>query len=234
MIEQLKINILDTDHVTNCYLIWDEETKEAIIVDPADKEELIEEKIDELNLKVKYIVLTHAHKDHTIAVIPLIRKYNVKVIASLKEKDMLLSKYNDCSDVFGLQQVKYDLNDFILLNDGDKFNIGNTEIQIIHTPGHTRGSACYYIEKYNILITGDTVFSNCFGRCDLDTASIEDMRDSLCKLYSKYENTYIYPGHGHTNIVLKDTYNHVRRIFLYNSHIDLNEYIKLGGRNESF
>ncbi len=226
MIENIKINVLGSQHVTNCYIIWDKETKEAAIVDPADNEEVIIKSIENLGVNLKYIMLTHAHNDHTIALLPLLEKYkDIKVIASSKEKDMLEGKVSDCSNVFGLQQVKYDLNKFLLLNDNNEFNIGNIKVKLIQTSGHTRGSSCYYIEKDNILITGDTLFENCFGRCDLESASIEDMTKSLCRLYQDFKEVHIYPGHGNFNIRIEDTFNEVRRILLNCTEKDLKDLI---------
>lgn len=171
-------------------------------------------------------MLTHAHNDHTIALLPLLEKYkDIKVIASSKEKDMLEGNVSDCSNVFGLQQVKYDLNRFLLLNDNNEFNIGNIKVKLIQTSGHTRGSSCYYIEKDNILITGDTLFENCFGRCDLESASIEDMTKSLCRLYQDFKEVHIYPGHGNFNIRIEDTFNEVRRILLNCTEKDLKDLI---------
>ena len=205
MIENIKINVLGSQHVTNCYIIWDKETKEAAIVDPADNEEVIIKSIENLGVNLKYIMLTHAHNDHTIA--------------------LLEGKVSDCSNVFGLQQVKYDLNKFLLLNDNNEFNIGNIKVKLIQTSGHTRGSSCYYIEKDNILITGDTLFENCFGRCDLESASIEDMTKSLCRLYQDFKEVHIYPGHGNFNIRIEDTFNEVRRILLNCTEKDLKDLI---------
>ena len=105
MIKLIKINVLGSYHVTNCYIIWDEKTKEAAIVDPADDAQKIIENIRDLNLKLKYVMLTHAHKDHTIALNELLKNYDIKVIASVDEAPMLEGKVNDCSDVFGLSQV---------------------------------------------------------------------------------------------------------------------------------
>lgn len=225
MIEQLEIDVVDSGHITNCYIVWDKDTKEATIIDPADKAETIQKRIKELNLKVKYIALTHAHKDHTIALEELIKKYNVKVIASVQEKEMLQARVDDCSKVFGITQQANNINDFILLENNEEFKLGNLQIRIINTPGHTKGSACYYIESENILITGDTLFSNCFGRCDLASASIEDMIKSLCVLYKNYSEVYIYPGHGETQILVKDTYDIVKRIMFRATKINLDNLI---------
>lgn len=226
MIKLIKINVLGSYHVTNCYIIWDEKTKEAAIVDPADDAQKIIENIRDLNLKLKYVMLTHAHKDHTVALNELLKNYDIKVIASVDEAPMLEGKVNDCSDVFGLSQVPFDLSRFILLNDGECFNIGDINIKIIHTPGHTKGSACYYIEDEKILLTGDTLFSDCFGRCDLDSASIEDMANSLYNLYKNYNDVHIFPGHNLTNINIKDTYPQIKELLEHVAGVNLDELLK--------
>ncbi len=226
MIKLIKINVLGSYHVTNCYIIWDEKTKEAAIVDPADDAQKIIENIRDLNLKLKYVMLTHAHKDHTIALNELLKNYDIKVIASVDEAPMLEGKVNDCSDVFGLSQVPFDLSRFILLNDGECFNIGDIIIKIIHTPGHTKGSACYYIEDEKIILTGDTLFSDCFGRCDLDSASIEDMANSLYNLYKNYNDVHIFPGHNLTNINIKDTYPQIKELLEHVAGVNLDELLK--------
>ena len=226
MIKLIKINVLGSYRVTNCCIIWDEKTKEAAIVDPADDAQKIIENIRDLNLKLKYVMLTHAHKDHTIALNELLKNYDIKVIASVDEAPMLEGKVNDCSDVFGLSQVPFDLSRFILLNDGECFNIGDIIIKIIHTPGHTKGSACYYIEDEKIILTGDTLFSDCFGRCDLDSASIEDMANSLYNLYKNYNDVHIFPGHNLTNINIKDTYPQIKELLEHVAGVNLDELLK--------
>lgn len=225
MIEKLNISVLESYHITNCYIVWDEKSKEAVIVDPADREDIIFKKIEELGVSVKYIALTHAHKDHTIALQSVIEKYNVKVIASILEKEMLEGKYSDSSEVFGLKQKKYNTDDFIFLENNSEFLLGEKKIKIIYTPGHTKGSVCYYIADENAMLTGDTLFADCFGRCDLDTASIDDMVESLCTLYKNYKEVNIYPGHGETNLKLINTYENVKRILKHSFNINIDNLI---------
>ena len=226
MIEQIKIDVLDIDHITNCYLVWDEETKEAAIVDPADKAYLIEQRVEELGITPKYVLLTHGHIDHTIALNKIMERYNIKTIAGIKEKNMLEGNCDDCSSRYGLEQVKHNMNDFILAKDNFVFQIGNMHFKVISTPGHTKGCVCYYNEDTNELITGDTLFYNCFGRCDLETSSIMDMYNSLKKIYRKYRslNPHIYPGHGKIDIPLEDTYDDVRVLMYNNFRIDIGGY----------
>lgn len=224
MIEQIKIDVLDINHITNCYLLFDEDTKEAVIIDPADKANLIEERIAYLGLKPKYVLLTHAHIDHTIALSEIMNKYDIKTIAGKLEEGILVGKNDDCSNRYGLEQVNYNMEDFILAQDGQVFNVGNLSIEVIFTPGHTKGSVCYFVNKDNLLITGDTLFYNCFGRCDLDTSDIGDMIRSLKKLYRRFKNVNIYPGHGKINIPIDDTYDDVRVLMYNNYKIDIGGY----------
>lgn len=226
MIEQIKIDVLDIDHITNCYIIWDSETKEAVIVDPADKAYLIKQKVEELEIIPKYVLLTHAHIDHIIALEDIMKEYKIKTIAGIYEKDMLERKYDNCAPRYGLEQVKYNMEDFILAKDNYVFQVGNMDFKVISTPGHSKGSVCFYIENENILITGDTLFYNCFGRCDLQTSSVMDMYNSLRKLYRKYRhlNPCIFPGHGKINVTLEDTYDNVRVLMFNNYKIDIGGY----------
>lgn len=224
MIEQLKIDVLDINHITNCYLLFDEDTKEAVIIDPADKANLIEERIAYLGLKPKYVLLTHAHIDHTIALSEIMNKYDIKTIAGKLEEGILVGNNDDCSNRYGLEQVNYNMEDFILAQDGQVFNVGNLSIEVIFTPGHTKGSVCCFVNKDNLLITGDTLFYNCFGRCDLDTSDIGDMIRSLKKLYRRFKNVNIYPGHGKINIPIDNTYDDVRVLMYNNYKIDIGGY----------
>lgn len=228
MISQIKIDVLNINHITNCYILWDEKTKETAIIDPADKAQDIIEQIRYYDLKPKYVFLTHGHIDHTIALKDIMQEYGIKTVISKEEKDMLTGVYDDCSARYGVEQVIYNMDDFLLLEDGDEISLGETKVKLIHTPGHTKGCACFYVEKDNILITGDTLFYNCFGRCDLETASIVDMASSLRRIYSTYKDVHIFPGHGKIDVPIENTMEPVRELMLRNYGI----YI--GGKNENF
>ena len=224
MIKKLELEVKSFGHYTNTYLIYNE-NKEAVIVDPADKAEITITEIEKLELKPKYVLLTHGHVDHVLALEEIVKKYNIKVIANIHEKVLLVRNVSNCSNVFGLQQKKYNLEDFILLNNEEYISVGDMKIQMIHTPGHTKGSTCYYIEKENILITGDTLFSDCFGRCDLPTSNLDDMINSLIKLYKNFKEVQIYPGHENSGMKVIDTYPIVRRYLKYTSMIDLDDFV---------
>ncbi len=232
-IEEVQLEILDTGHITNCYILYNNE-KEALIVDPAFNSEVIINKIEKLNLKPKYVLLTHAHADHTMALNEIVEKYNINVIANKKEKNMIEGKVNDYADVFGLKTIEKPLDKFIYLKDGEIIKLGNDEIKMIHTPGHTVGSVCYYIVNQNMLLTGDTLFKDCFGRCDLATGSIDDMIKSLIKLYKEYNNCRIYPGHESVGVTVEDTYYYIKIYLRKSFQFDLDSYVKDdGGKYES-
>lgn len=225
MLERLEIEVNNTGHYTNSYIYYDDTTKEAVVIDPADKPEKIISFIEKNNLRLKYIMLTHGHADHVLAVNKIIQRYRVKVIVNAKEKDMIVGKIINYSDVFSLNQEAIDEESCIFLNDGDEIKIDGATFEMIHTPGHTIGSVCYLLKEKGILFTGDTIFSNCFGRCDLVTASIEDMANSLIKLYKNYKSVKVYPGHGDSGMDISDTYERVRQELRYNTLIDLNDMI---------
>ena len=230
MIEKLRINIQDTEHVTNVYIVWDEMSQEAVLIDPADKEYIISRVIEEKGLKLKYVLLTHAHKDHTVALPDIMEKYPaVKVIANENEREMLEGKYSDSSMVFNLKQyLDYDFSRFVFLKDGDEISFGDKKIIMYHTPGHTKGGACYYIKADNALFSGDTLFSDCFGRCDLVTSNIYDMAKSLDRLYKTFygSGTFVFPGHGWDGETIESGYEEVKEL-MYRSY-----GINIGGKND--
>ena len=230
MIEKLRINIQDTEHVTNVYIVWNETSQEAVLIDPADKASIISDRIEKLGLKLKYVLLTHGHKDHTVALPDIMEKYpDVKVIVDENEREMLEGKYSDSSMVFGLKQyLDYDFSRFVFLKDGDEISFGNKKVIMYHTPGHTKGGACYYIKSDNALFSGDTLFSDCFGRCDLVTSNIYDMAKSLDRLYKMFYGTgvFVYPGHGWDGETIESGYDEVKEL-MYRSY-----GINLGGKND--
>ncbi len=234
MIEVIPIEILNTGHITNCYLYYNED-KEAILIDAPDKSEVILKRVVELNLDLRYILLTHAHADHTMALNELMEKTSVVVIANENEKNTLDSKISDGSNFFGTVQLKKDVSKIKFVKDGDSIHLREDKIEVISTPGHTSGSTSYYINKENVLFTGDALFYNCVGRWDLETASLDDTVKTVIKLYSMFKNreTKIYPGHDKFGINIKDTYFPVSRIIFNNTGIDL-DMIDFGGKNESF
>lgn len=184
-------------YAANCYIVMDEETKEALIMDPGGDEEDIISIIEELDAKVKYILLTHGHADHTGGVSLLKKKYEVPVYINKRDEDLML----DGAFMFGTfgSGVRADKN----LSDGDKIELGNKEIKCIETPGHTPGGVCYLVDKY--LFTGDTLFTGSIGRTDLPGGDFNTIISSIKgKLLILNDETIVLPGHGPQSTILRE------------------------------
>ena len=180
-------------YAANCYLVYDEDTKEGIVIDPGGDVDDIIAQIDKLYLKIKYIVLTHGHGDH-IAGVEGLKSYTKADIAVHKDdKALVKDGSKNLSSMMATGTVEFDPD--ILLNEDDIIKFGNLEAHVIHTPGHTPGGISLKIE--NALFTGDTLFAGSIGRTDFEYGSFEDIMNSIKnKLLEFPEETRVYPGHG--------------------------------------
>ena len=184
---------------TNMYVVFDEETKEGILIDAGAGADKIINYIENMNVKLKYIILTHCHVDH-VADLRKIRKDFPRVPIVINEEDaegLAKAEVNMC-ELLGVENNFLDAD--ILVKDGDVLTFGNVTAQLIHTPGHTAGSMSILIE--DALFSGDTLFKGTRGRTDLPTGSEREIlwsiKDKLLKLP---EETIVYPGHGSTTII---------------------------------
>lgn len=188
---------------TNCYIIVDESTKEAMVIDPAGQCDKIEEMLRTLEAKLKYIVLTHCHGDHRGATNQLKQDMGGIVLIHILEEEGLHDANINMTEYIGIK------NDYIKvdsrLNDNDLIHIGELEFQVIHTPGHTKGGISLYCKEHKMLFSGDTVFRRTWGRTDLPTGSFIDIINSITnKLMILPEDTIIYPGHGRSTMVKEE------------------------------
>ncbi|MTK11673.1 MAG: MBL fold metallo-hydrolase [Clostridiaceae bacterium] len=174
-------------YAANCFILMDEDTKEAAVIDPGgDSEDLIKA-VNEMDAKVKYILLTHGHTDHTGAAVQLQEEYNVPIYISEKDYRMMENGEYIYGDVIG----KVDK----FLNEGDTFKIGSIEIKCIHTPGHTPGGICFMVE--DVVFTGDTLFAGSIGRTDLAGGDFDAIISNIKnKLMILPDNITVFPGHG--------------------------------------
>jgi hydroxyacylglutathione hydrolase len=157
------------------YIIADDTTHEAAVVDPSYNSGEITHVIKTENLKLKYIINTHGHSDHTAGNQELRSSFNAKIVAHK------------------LSQVKADLR----VDDGDSISIGKVPLKVIHTPGHTTDSICLLVDKQKLL-TGDTLFVGECGRTDMPGGNSRSMYDSLFnKLLKLNDNVEVYPGHDY-------------------------------------
>ena len=180
---------------TNCYFVYNETTKEGIMFDPASNSDRIREFIEEEQIKLKGIFLTHGHYDHIGGATKYQEMYSVPLYCHEAEDDVARSvelnlSYTDYETVVAKPDV--------LLKDGQIIEMCDFDIKVIHTPGHTKGSCCYLIKSENdsVLISGDTLFAGSYGRVDFPTGSMSQIVRSITeKLLCLDDELLVLPGH---------------------------------------
>ena len=199
--EKIVIGELDT----NCYLLWDEESKECLVIDPADDGVSISEEINDKKLTVKAIFLTHGHFDHSLGALDLKLIYNVDFGCSKKDA-FLLDRQDETAKHFLKKEIQ--VPNFIKIDiDLDKiksFQLGKEIIEIIKTPGHTPGSVCFYNKNNKLLFSGDTLFAGLRGRTDFKYGSTKKIFESLKKLMELDKETKVLSGHGEETTIEKE------------------------------
>lgn len=190
--------------LTNCYIVEDEKTKEAMVIDPGGEADKILEMLDSLGIeKLKYIYLTHCHGDHFGAILPLKEKKGGKVLIHREDAEGLYNPDISLTYYIGMEDIKLEADSRV--DEGDIIHIGDIEFKVIHTPGHTKGGSCLYSEKEGLLFSGDTLFKGTWGRTDLPTSSFEDIIDSITNKLAVLPNeTIVYPGHGHSTRIKEE------------------------------
>lgn len=202
ILKELKITTWVGD-ATNCYIIQDKKTKETMVIDPAGGVEEIAEMLDILSAKLKYIYLTHCHGDHTGGVNELKQKYGGQVIIERKEAENILDSNKNLTSYFGFNKTNIEID--ARVDDEDLLHLGDLELKVIHTPGHTSGGSCIYCQKENMLFSGDTLFRGTWGRTDLPTGDFEDIIGSITKkLMLLPDETIVYPGHGKSTMIREE------------------------------
>lgn len=196
---------------TNCYVIYNDETKEAVIVDPGDGAKQISQKCREYGVKPVAIFLTHGHFDHIMAAEELRDEWELKIYSSEKETEVLQDGNKNL--MMKWYRKPYALTPDVTLADGETFELVGFQWKVLLTPGHTIGSCCYYIAEEEVLFSGDTLFQMSYGRVDFPTGSPKDMLLSVKKLLTILpEDTMVYPGHNDmTTIAHEKKYNPLAR-----------------------
>lgn len=183
--------------LTNTYFCIDESSMQAIVIDPGMRPDLIYEKIAEKGLDVKLILLTHGHFDHALGASYLKEKTNASVAVHKNDAELLSDSRKNSADIyFGGMCAYPDIIPDIAFSDGDTFELGNDTLKVIWTPGHTEGSSMFCSGEN--LFSGDTLFSDGFGRTDLYGGNENTMIDTINALIKRGGIYKLYPGHGNS------------------------------------
>jgi len=202
ILKELKIDTWVGD-ATSTYIIFDENSKEVMVIDPAGDVDKIEDTIiNILKGNLKYIYLTHCHGDHILGVTELKNRCGGKILIHREDSEGLNNHEINLSPHIGAGKIELEADSRI--DDGDLIHLGNLQFKVIHTPGHTKGGTSLYCKEEHCLFSGDTIFRGTWGRTDLPTGGLEDIMDSIVnKIMVLPDETIIYPGHGMVTM-LKD------------------------------
>jgi hydroxyacylglutathione hydrolase len=184
----------------NCYIVYDESTKEAMVIDPGDESERILTIIKDEDLDVKYLVCTHTHFDH-VGALPELKEKTGATIIMHRDDEQVYAAAKDMAAVWGFKVNDMPAPDE-LIEEGYSIYLGDAKFEVIHTPGHSPGSICLYGE--GLLFSGDTVFAGSIGRTDFPGGSIEKMKDSFRRVISFPDDTQILSGHGPATTVERE------------------------------
>lgn len=195
----------------NNYLLIDEESKEAVLIDCSDARQEVVDEIRNSGAKLKYILLTHGHFDHILGVDRFKEIFDVNAyvgkddVSQVESTPMMIQMFTGIKGQ-GVSQINH------FVNDGDEFFIGNTKIKAISTPGHTEGGMSYLVDDK--LFSGDTLFNRSVGRTDFPGGDFDKIKHSVVDVLFKLpDETIVYPGHGpKTTIGFEKKYNEILNI----------------------
>ena len=191
----MKVKLLRVGPIgTNCYILEDDQTNLAAVIDPGDGPELIQEALEKEGVEVRYLLLTHGHYDHTTAVPALHRVY--------PQADIYIHQADANGAGSTLFPLAGEVDDLKLYDEGDVIRLGDHEIQVLHTPGHSPGSVTLKVE--DVLFTGDTLFAGSCGRTDLRGGSYEQIMQSLKRLGELKGDFHVCPGHEATSTLERE------------------------------
>ncbi len=191
-----RIKILEVGPLdVNCYIVYDEDTGAAVIIDPGGDAPVIEREVRAEGLDVRYILNTHGHFDHVGADGDVKGRFGVPLAIHRGDAD-LLEKAPEHAGLFGLRAEAQPAPDFFL-EDNAVIEAGPLRIEVLHTPGHTPGGVCLFIRADGLLFSGDTLFAGSVGRTDLEGGSTETLLHSIrTRLLTLDDSVRVYPGHG--------------------------------------
>lgn len=184
---------------TNCYFLINTDTKETVMIDPGAQANYLAEQVEEQGLKPVAILQTHGHFDHMDGTQELAKKYQIDVSIHEEESEVLADPNKNVSRMFGTAKT-YQADHFF--KDGDVLDFAGFSIRVIHTPGHTPGGVCFYLEEQKVLFSGDTLFCESTGRTDFPggstSALVRGIREKLMVLP---DDVKVYPGHNQSTCI---------------------------------
>lgn len=183
---------------TNCYVLADEATAEAAIIDCGGTHRFIDKFIEQQQLNVKYMIFTHGHFDHIAGLAYYLEKYRPQIAIHQLDAPCLYDAHANFTypPPYDFQAVKPD----ILLHDGDCLYLGEQAVRVLHTPGHTPGGVCLYFQGH--LLAGDTLFHRSVGRTDMPGGDPAALQASIQRLYALLpDDTTVMPGHGLSTVL---------------------------------
>ena len=178
---------------TNCYLVWDKESLETVIIDPGDDADYILRKVNDFNLSPRFILTTHGHFDHVLGATELKLALNIPFL--IHQKDLfLLKRAGKTAKFFTGREEESVLPADGFIKEGNEIKFGKESLKVIETPGHTPGSVSFYSSGF--LFSGDLIFAEGVGRTDFAYSSKQELENSIKKILKLPSQTIIYPGHG--------------------------------------
>lgn len=191
-------------YYANCYIITDEESGKNAVVDPGFYGETFKEKLLEWGYgSFEYVLLTHGHYDHILGASGFKENFGAKIVIHEDDADFLSDDSKSLAHFLPKDYIRPEAD--ITLKDGDSLNLGETQIKVLHTPGHTKGSVCYILG--DTILSGDTLFCGEIGRCDLPTGDFETMKNSLSRLYNLQGDYNVLTGHGESTTLSSERRN---------------------------
>jgi len=185
---------------TNAYIYYNEENRCGVIIDPGAEANKILVEVKAHNLDIQGIFLTHGHFDHTKAADEVRNALDVPIYALEEDADLANNPDQNGTAAFKMKPMTVTIDK--ILHDNEELDFGFGKIQVLHTPGHTHGSVCFYAPDDDIIFTGDCLFKEAYGRYDFPTGKLSTLKNSLQRLFATLpEKTLVYPGHMETTTI---------------------------------
>lgn len=201
-IEEYQVGMIGT----NCYFLINEDSKEMIVVDPGGNAPMLAQKIRAAGYQPKAVLLTHGHFDHAMGAEELAKEFGISIYVHEADQKTLEDPSYNVSGMTGRQMVFHADKSF---TEKDVLELAGFQIEVLHTPGHTPGGACFYLKEEKVLFSGDSLFNGSIGRTDFPGGSASQLvRAVKDKLMCLPDEVKVYPGHDMpTTIVAERMYN---------------------------